>query len=404
MKKNNLLFLFIVLFFCNSLSFSVKDVFAVDDAEINEKNNKIDSLKSQEKMSAQEINVIEQELAALEQREKKLASENQRLIELSTELNIIITDLNAKIYKRNKQLTEQVRSMQTEKKNVVKVILSNDSLADVCTCFFGVVKLLSAGKNNVNQQKKDVDKVSKAREENYERMLRMQKNQQELEESKKKTEQRKADLSVAKINFECALASEEGARDALLARKAQAQEEAAAVTRRQQEEENQLHSAQVESQKPLSATSTPASTSTSKSARSSSSPSISSSSGASGGIISGDKMNWTVDHGFYWGQCTWYANKYFGYRVPWHWGNGLTWGSSAKADGRHVSGSPEPNTIACFQPDVDGASCFGHVAVVMNVNHDGTYDITESNVCGLGVISWRRNLRPQTGVEFIRMD
>lgn len=80
---------------------------------------------------------------------------------------------------------------------------------------------------------------------------------------------------------------------------------------------------------------------------------------------------------FAFGQCTYWANYRYhqltGYWVDWL-GNAYQWAAGARAAGWIVS--PTPNlkgpSIIVLQPYVEGASYFGHVAVVERVNKDGS--------------------------------
>lgn len=83
------------------------------------------------------------------------------------------------------------------------------------------------------------------------------------------------------------------------------------------------------------------------------------------------------------GNCTWYANgraKQFGRnaaRVDRMLGNAGQWGSQAGAAGIATSSQPQVGAIA--QWNVSGAMPYGHVAVVEQVNSNGTVVISESS-------------------------
>lgn len=80
---------------------------------------------------------------------------------------------------------------------------------------------------------------------------------------------------------------------------------------------------------------------------------------------------------FAFGQCTYWANYRYhqltGYWVDWL-GNAYQWAAGAKAAGWIVSSKPNLKgpSIMVLQPYVEGASYFGHVAVVEKVNSDGS--------------------------------
>lgn len=95
-----------------------------------------------------------------------------------------------------------------------------------------------------------------------------------------------------------------------------------------------------------------------------------SNSGSSPAPISGGGLN-----RFAFGQCTYWANMRYheltGYWVPWL-GNADEWAYGASADGWIVSSKPHVPSIIVLQPGVEGASGYGHVAVVERINSDGS--------------------------------
>lgn len=71
-------------------------------------------------------------------------------------------------------------------------------------------------------------------------------------------------------------------------------------------------------------------------------------------------------------------------------GNGMDWGATGKANGYEVTSKPKAGTAVSFQPTVAGADgTYGHVAFVEHVYDDGSILISEMNVAGLGMVSFR---------------
>ncbi|UXR69476.1 amidase domain-containing protein [Staphylococcus sp. IVB6246] len=93
------------------------------------------------------------------------------------------------------------------------------------------------------------------------------------------------------------------------------------------------------------------------------------------------------------GQCTWYVYHrmaQFGKSISGTMGNGGEWTNSAHANGYKVTNQPTKHSAVVFGPGQLGAdSYYGHVAFVEDVRSDGSIVISESNVKGLGVISYR---------------
>ena len=85
---------------------------------------------------------------------------------------------------------------------------------------------------------------------------------------------------------------------------------------------------------------------------------------------------------FAFGQCTYWANMRYhaltGYWVPWL-GNAYQWAYGASSSGWIVSSKPRVPSIIVLQSGVQGASYFGHVAVVERINADGSVYTSDYN-------------------------
>ncbi|MFW3612553.1 amidase domain-containing protein [Staphylococcus caprae] len=93
------------------------------------------------------------------------------------------------------------------------------------------------------------------------------------------------------------------------------------------------------------------------------------------------------------GQCTWYVyNRMQQYdaSLDGNLGDAHNWNNRAESEGYSVTHSPKNHTAVVFEAGQLGADTqYGHVAFVEKVNDDGSIVISESNVKGLGVISYR---------------
>lgn len=92
------------------------------------------------------------------------------------------------------------------------------------------------------------------------------------------------------------------------------------------------------------------------------------------------------------GQCTWWAynrRQQMGIGTPSYLGNGGQWYATAPSYGLRVDHSPQVGAALSFLPGQAGADLtYGHVAVVEAVNGD-TVTISEMNVKGVYVTSYR---------------
>ncbi|PTF15903.1 amidase domain-containing protein [Staphylococcus devriesei] len=93
------------------------------------------------------------------------------------------------------------------------------------------------------------------------------------------------------------------------------------------------------------------------------------------------------------GQCTWYVyerTQQFGEHVGRGWGDAHNWDNRAEDEGYNVDQEPKAHTAVVFEAGQAGAhEMYGHVAFVEKVNEDGSIIISESNVKGLGIVSYR---------------
>lgn len=105
-----------------------------------------------------------------------------------------------------------------------------------------------------------------------------------------------------------------------------------------------------------------------------------------------------------WGQCTWYVHqrrKQIGKDVGLLMGNGGDWDTNARLQGFKVGKVPKVGSAVSMPHGSFGSTLqYGHIAFVEKVNKDGSFIVSEANVKGLGVISFRKF----TKAEGQRMD
>ncbi|WP_231129443.1 CHAP domain-containing protein [Bifidobacterium choloepi] len=105
-----------------------------------------------------------------------------------------------------------------------------------------------------------------------------------------------------------------------------------------------------------------------------------------------DPLLWAGNTAPY-GQCTWWAYErrvQLGLPIGSTFGNGRDWANTARARGYSVSNTPTVGAVIVFQPGQAGADgTYGHVGIVESIDAAGNVTISESNVAGLGAISFR---------------
>ena len=89
--------------------------------------------------------------------------------------------------------------------------------------------------------------------------------------------------------------------------------------------------------------------------------------------------------------CTWWAamrRNQIGKPVDAHMGNGAQWNDTAARLGYKVSNNPKPGDVMCFEGGVLGSDgYYGHVAVVEQVNSDGSILISQSGTGWMAVVA-----------------
>ncbi|WP_239469393.1 MULTISPECIES: CHAP domain-containing protein [unclassified Staphylococcus] len=115
--------------------------------------------------------------------------------------------------------------------------------------------------------------------------------------------------------------------------------------------------------------------------------------GVDGKLPKPDKKKFNLQPTYPYGQCTWYVHQrrhQIGKDVPTTLGNGADWGDNAKSAGFKVNSTPKVGAGASIRAgDFGSPAPYGHVVFVEKVKKDGGIVVSESNVKGLGVISYR---------------
>ena len=374
-------------------------------ANINEKksavNSTIDSL-------AKELSDVQTKIDATQAKK----AEVQEAIET---LKAEIAKLEKVIAERNSRLEEQARSVQTNgARSYLDFLLNAESLSDAVSRIGVVMDLMSANRELMQQQAEDKKQVESKEEAQQEKLAEQEAAEKELASlqtelnntfSKNKVllanlsqeelaEIAKRDGLVAeKEAFQKRLAEEKAKAEAEAARIAEASRQALAA----QASQSQTTATQTSYEAPAAASTASTSTaSTSSSTSTAAAPAQTSSYTytAGGGFPAVDPSFRAAINGGYFGQCTYYVfNRMAQVGTPiGHsmMGNAAEWPAYARSYGYSVSNSPSAGSAIVFQQGLAGADpTYGHVAFVEAVNADGSLYISEMNVRGLNVISYR---------------
>ena len=384
------------------------------DSQINSVNSSIANINEKKSAVNSTIDSLAKELSDVQTKIDTTQAKKAEVQEQIETLKAEIAKLEKVIAERNSRLEEQARSVQTNgARSYVDFLLNAESLSDAVSRIGVVMDLMSANRELMQQQAEDKKQVESKEEAQQEKLAEQEAAEKELASlqtelndtfSKNKVllanlsqeelaEIAKRDGLVAeKEAFQKRLAEEKAKAEAEAARIAEASRQALAA----QASQSQTTATQTSYEAPAAAAST-ASTSTASSSTSTPAAQTQTSSytyTTGGGFPAVDPSFRASLNGGYFGQCTYYVfNRMAQVGTPiGHsmMGNAAEWPSYARSYGYSVSHSPSAGSAIVFQQGLAGADpTYGHVAFVEAVNADGSLYISEMNVRGLNVISYR---------------
>ena len=384
------------------------------DSQIETVNSSIANINEKKSAVNSTIDTLAKELSDVQTKIDATQAKKAEVQEQIETLKAEIAKLEKVIAERNSRLEEQARSVQTNgARSYVDFLLNAESLSDAVSRIGVVMDLMSANRELMQQQAEDKKQVESKEEAQQEKLAEQEAAEKELASlqtelndtfSKNKVllanlsqeelaEIAKRDGLVAeKEAFQKRLAEEKAKAEAEAARIAEASRQALAA----QASQSQTTATQTSYEAPAAAAST-ASTSTASSSTSTPAAQTQTSSytyTTGGGFPAVDPSFRASLNGGYFGQCTYYVfNRMAQVGTPiGHsmMGNAAEWPSYARSYGYSVSHSPSAGSAIVFQQGLAGADpTYGHVAFVEAVNADGSVYISEMNVRGLNVISYR---------------
>ena len=384
------------------------------DSQINSVNSSIANINEKKSAVNSTIDSLAKELSDVQTKIDTTQAKKAEVQEQIETLKAEIAKLEKVIAERNTRLEEQARSVQTNgARSYLDFLLNAESLSDAVSRIGVVMDLMGANRELMQQQAEDKKQVESKEEAQQEKLAEQEAAEKELASlqtelndtfSKNKVllanlsqeelaEIAKRDGLVAeKEAFQKRLAEEKAKAEAEAARIAEASRQALAA----QASQSQTTATQTSYEAPAAAAST-ASTSTASSSTSTPAAQTQTSSytyTTGGGFPAVDPSFRASLNGGYFGQCTYYVfNRMAQVGTPiGHsmMGNAAEWPSYARSYGYSVSHSPSAGSAIVFQQGLAGADpTYGHVAFVEAVNADGSVYISEMNVRGLNVISYR---------------
>ena len=385
------------------------------DSQINSVNSSIANINEKKSAVNSTIDTLAKELSDVQTKIDATQAKKAEVQEQIETLKAEIAKLEKVIAERNSRLEEQARSVQTNgARSYLDFLLNAESLSDAVSRIGVVMDLMGANRELMQQQAEDKKQVESKEEAQQEKLAEQEAAEKELASlqtelndtfSKNKVllanlsqeelaEIAKRDGLVAeKEAFQKRLAEEKAKAEAEAARIAEASRQALAA----QASQSQTTATQTSYEAPAAASTASTSTASTSSSTSTAAASTQTSSytyTTGGGFPAVDPSFRASLNGGYFGQCTYYVfNRMAQVGTPighTMMGNAAEWPSYARSYGYSVSNSPSAGSAIVFQQGLAGADpTYGHVAFVEAVNADGSLYISEMNVRGLNVISYR---------------
>ena len=385
------------------------------DSQIETVNSSIANINEKKSAVNSTIDSLAKELSDVQTKIDSTQAKKAEVQEAIETLKAEIAKLEKVIAERNSRLEEQARSVQTNgARSYLDFLLNAESLSDAVSRIGVVMDLMGANRELMQQQAEDKKQVESKEEAQQEKLAEQEAAEKELASlqtelndtfSKNKVllanlsqeelaEIAKRDGLVAeKEAFQKRLAEEKAKAEAEAARIAEASRQALAAEAQKAQAVATATSYQApaaDSQASTSTASTSSSTSTAAAPTQTSSYTYT----TGGGFPAVDPSFRAAINGGYFGQCTYYVfNRMAQVGTPiGHsmMGNAAEWPAYARSYGYSVSNSPSAGSAIVFQQGLAGADpTYGHVAFVEAVNADGSLYISEMNVQGLNVISYR---------------
>lgn len=371
------------------------------DSQINSVNSTIANINDKKAAVNATIDSLVSELSGVQTKIDATQAQKAEAQATIDSLKSEISKLEKVIAERNKRLEEQARAVQTNgARSYVDFLLNAENLSDIVNRIGVVMDLISANRDLMQQQAEDKKQVEAKEQQQRAKLAEQQKAEEELQGLQTKLNETFDKNKVLLANLSQEELAEISKRDGLVAEKetfqkrlAEEKAKAEAEAARIAEASRQALAAEV-TNSVATATSYQSPTSRATSSATAATQTSNYTYTTGGGFPAVDPSYRAALNGGYFGQCTYYVfNRMAQVGTPiGHsmMGNAAEWPAYARSYGYSVSNSPSAGSAIVFQQGLAGADpTYGHVAFVEAVNADGSLYISEMNVQGLNVISYR---------------
>lgn len=201
------------------------------DSKIQQKDQTISGLKSQEADAQNQLASVQNEVASINEKAQTLIAEQGKLRSTSTKLEKEITQLTKRIEKREKAIQNQARDVQVNGNSTsyMDAILNAKSVSDAITRVTAMSTIVNANNDLVKQQQEDKKAVETKKTENEQKLQDLQDNQVALEAQKGDLVKAEAELNVLQTTLAAERATAEDQKAGLEKEKADAIAERARI-------------------------------------------------------------------------------------------------------------------------------------------------------------------------------
>ncbi|MDA9471296.1 coiled-coil domain-containing protein [Enterococcus sp. 5H] len=231
MKKSVLPLLMICTLALTSVS--LPSVVSADevDSKIQQKDQAISGLKSQEADAQSQVTTVQNQVASINEKAQTLLTQQGELRKTSTNLENEISQLKTRIEKREVAIQNQARDVQVNGNSTsyMDAVLNAKSVSDAITRVTAMSTIVKANNDLVKQQQEDKEAVEDKKAENETKLQELQENQVTLEAQKGDLVKAEADLKVLQTTLAAERATAEDQKAGLVQEKEAAEAERARI-------------------------------------------------------------------------------------------------------------------------------------------------------------------------------
>ena len=225
------------------------------DQKIADQDKKISDLQQTEQSAEDQKAALEQQVAAVEQEVNAVLKEKTNEEKKLSDLTAKIATLQEKHQKREDQIRNQARDVQTKQDSgsIVDAVINSKSLGEAVKKTMAVSTILTASKNIMEQQTKDKAELEKLEKEDEQRLQVINKKTTELKAKQEQLVQTKLDQQVKINEIQASIATEKDQKDKFEKQKEDAEKKRQAALKALEEqrkkEEEAREKAQAEAEK-----------------------------------------------------------------------------------------------------------------------------------------------------------